>query len=262
MPETNKSLILTRDNHGVATLAFNRPNLHNAFDDKLIADLIIEFKRIELDPTIRVLVLTGLGKSFSAGADLNWMRKMVNYSKEQNYDDAILLAEMLRLLDKLSKPTIARVNGSAFGGGVGLIACCDIVLAASHAQFALTEVKLGLAPATISPYVVAAIGQRQARRYFLTAEKFDAHQACQIGLVHQVFETEALLDEAVKAKSEALLAAGPQALKATKRLIASVSADMQHVDDALLGETAELIARLRTSQEGQERLSAFLSKNK
>lgn len=262
MQEATKNLILTRDDRGVATLTFNRPNLHNAFDGKLIADLIIEFKRIELDPSIRVLVLTGSGKSFSAGADLNWMRKMINYSKEQNYDDAVLLAEMLRLLDQLSKPTIARVNGSAFGGGVGLIACCDIVLAASHAQFALTEVKLGLAPATISPYVVAAIGQRQARRYFLTAEKFDANQAREIGLVHQVFDSETLLDEAVNAKIEALLAAGPQALKATKQLIASVSADMQHVDDKLLGETAELIARLRTSQEGQERLSAFLSKNK
>ncbi len=165
-------ILLSTDARGVATLTLNRPALRNAFDDALIRDLTEAFRRVAADDAVRLLVLTGAGSAFSAGGDLNWMRRMAGYSQAENYADAMALASMLRALDTLTKPTVARVNGAAFAGGVGLICCCDIAVAAANAVFSISEVRLGLVPATIGPYVVAAIGARAARRYCLTAETF------------------------------------------------------------------------------------------
>lgn len=241
---------------GVATLALDRPDTRNAFDDALIAGLTDALKRVDADPGVRVVVLTGTGKVFSSGADLGWMKRMAAYDADANRADALKLAELMRTLDTLSKPTIARVNGAAFGGAVGLIACCDIAIAVELAKFSLSEVRLGLVPAVVSPYVVRAIGVREARRWFLTAEPFDAATAQRIGLLHEVVSV-AGLDFAVNAHVTALLKGGPTALAAAKRLVARVS---EPVDDALVAETARLIAELRVSAEGQEGLGAFLEK--
>ena len=179
--------ILTHiDGRGRATMTMNRPELHNAFDDAVISGLTDALKQLDDDPDVRVVTLAASGRSFSSGADLNWMRRMADYSREQNLADAEGLAELMRTLDTLSKPTIALVQGGAYGGGVGLVACCDIAIATGQASFCLPEVRLGLLPAVISPYVVAAIGSRAARRYFLSAETFDAAEAYRLGLVHQV----------------------------------------------------------------------------
>ena len=241
---------------GVTTVTLDRADKHNAFDDVLIAELTEALKRADADHATRVVVLTGAGKSFSSGADLAWMRRMAGYDAVANRADSLKLAELMRTLDTLSKPTIARVNGAAFGGAVGLIACCDIAVSIDLAKFSLSEVRLGLVPAVISPYVVRAIGAREARRWFLTAEPFDAQTAQRIGLVHEVANV-AGLDHAVARQVDALLRGGPSALAAAKRLVARVSAP---VDDALVLETAELIAALRVSPEGQEGLTAFLEK--
>ena len=179
---SDTSILTQIDNDGRATLTMNRPELHNAFDDTLITGLIEKLRDLEDDPDVRFVILAASGKSFSAGADLNWMRRMADYSREQNLADAERLAELMRTLDTLSKPTIALVQGAAYGGGVGLVACCDIAIATARASFCLSEVKLGLIPAVISPYVVAAIGPRAARRYFLSAESFDAGEANRYGL--------------------------------------------------------------------------------
>src|SRR6185369_4470029 len=185
MPIMSEPTILTHiDNSGVAVLTMNRPELHNAFDDTFITGLTAKLRDLEDDPDVRVVILAASGKSFSAGADLNWMRRMADYSREQNLADAEALAELMRTLDTLSKPTIALVHGAAYGGGVGLVACCDIAIATVRAAFCLSEVKLGLIPAVISPYVVAAIGPRAARRYFQSAEIFNAVEAHRLGLVH------------------------------------------------------------------------------
>src|SRR5689334_10987047 len=189
---TQPSVSSSIDQRGVATLTLNRPQIHNAFDDQLISALTHELGVLEHDRDVRLVVLAAEGRSFSAGADLNWMQRMAKYSEGDNIRDAVALANLMRVLDTLSKPTIARVQGAAFGGGVGLVACCDIACASSAAVFCLSEVRLGLIPAVISPYVIAAMGQRNARRYFLTAERFDAQQALRIGLVHHVVEPEAL----------------------------------------------------------------------
>ena len=181
---TNNNLLTTIDEQGRATLTMNRPEIHNAFDDLLIADLQRELERLDSDPQVRVVLLTASGKSFSAGGDLNWMRRMADYSRQENLTDALALAEMLKTLNQLSKPTIALVQGAAYGGGVGLVACCDIAIATPRAKFCLSEVKLGMIPAVISPYVVEAIGSRDARRYVLTAEIFSAAEADQLGLVN------------------------------------------------------------------------------
>jgi methylglutaconyl-CoA hydratase len=242
---------------GRATLTLDRPNLHNAFDDALVADLTRALERLDADPAVRVVLLAANGKSFSAGADLHWMRRMASYSVEQNLRDAEALARLMRTLDGLSKPTVALVQGPAYGGGVGLVACCDVALATSRAAFCLSEVRLGLVPAVISPYVVAAVGPRAARRLFLTAEIFDAHEAHRIGLVHEVVPEEDLLVRARRI-SEALLQNGPAALAAAKRLVARVS--RAPLDDALVAETARLIADVRASPEAREGLAAFLEK--
>ena len=242
---------------GIATIRMNRPDVHNAFDDALIAELTAELNRLDQAPQVRIIVLAARGKSFSAGADLNWMRRMAKYSQEENLRDARALAGLMRSLDGMHKPTIAQVQGAAVGGGVGLVACCDIAIASTAATFALSEVRLGLIPAVISPYVIGAIGERAARRYFLTAERFDAMEARRMGLVHEVVEG-AALEDTVASLAAHLLKGGPQALSAAKKLIADVS--RRPMDDALADETAQRIAAIRVEQEGQEGLAAFFDK--
>ena len=243
----------------VARLRMNRPQLHNAFDAELIGALSGALQSVGSDDSVRVVVLEGAGASFSAGADLNWMRGMAAASEAENRTDSLALARLMRTLDELPKPTIAAVQGSAFGGGVGLVACCDIAIAARGAKFGLTESRLGLLPAVISPYVIAAIGARNARRYFATAELFDTEEALRIGLLHDVVNPTAL-DTAVQRQIDLLLKAGPIASASAKGLIRDVCA---HADGAKHdADNASLIARLRVSPEGQEGLSAFLDKRK
>jgi methylglutaconyl-CoA hydratase len=247
------------DARGIAFLWLARPELHNAFDDALIAGLDAEIARLGALPTVRALVLGGRGKSFSAGADLNWMKRMADYDEARNGADAAALAGLMRTLDRCPKPTLARVHGAAFGGGVGLVACCDIAIAAHGAQFCLSEARLGLIPAVISPYVVRAMTPRAARRYFLTAETFTAAEALGLGLVHRVVSADAL-DASIEAMLLLLLAAGPAAQAECKTLIAAV-AD-RPVDDAMVADTARRIARIRVSPEGRAGIAAFLDKRK
>lgn len=244
------------DSRGVATLCLDRPQLHNAFDDTLIAELNRVLTDYAADPAVRVLVLRSNGKSFSAGADLNWMKRVAQYDFDDNLRDSQALAELMERIYRFPAPTVAVVQGPAFGGGVGLVSCCDIAIASTSASFCLSEVKLGLAPAVISPYVIAAMGARQAQRYFLTAERFSADTACQTGLVQQVVAPEVLDDEAGKLLN-ALLANGPVALAACKQLIHRVAeASTPEIRDY----TTHLIATLRAGAEGQEGLKAFLDK--
>ena len=243
----------------VARLRMTRAHVHNAFDDGLIADLTATLAQLAADARVRVLVLEAEGASFSAGADLNWMRGMAAASEDANRQDSLALARLMRTLDELPKPTIARVQGAAFGGGVGLVACCDIAIGVPEAKFGLTESKLGLLPAVISPYVIRAIGARQARRYFATAEIFDAAEALRIGLLHHVVAADAL-GAAVQRQIDLLLKAGPVAAASAKTLVREVCA---HQDGSRHdADNAALIARLRVSPEGQEGLSAFLDKRK
>lgn len=252
-----ENLLTSQSANGVLTITLNRPEIHNAFDDQLIVQLTQILEAAGADKAIRVVALTGAGKTFSAGADLNWMRRMAAFSEEENYHDAMALGELMLTLNRLPKPTIARVNGAAYGGGVGLIACCDMAIAVDHAQFALTEVKLGLIPAVISPYVVAAIGGKKARRYFLTGERFSATDAVAFGLLNMaVAENE--LDQAVGKMIDLLLVGGPVAQAEAKDLIASVA--HRPPTDSVIADTAERIAHIRISSEGQEGLAAFLEK--
>ncbi|MCZ6722477.1 MAG: enoyl-CoA hydratase/isomerase family protein [Gammaproteobacteria bacterium] len=244
---------------GVASVTLNRPEQHNAFDDGMIAELIELLGQLEQDDRVRVLVLRAAGKSFSAGADLNWMRRMADYDLARNTDDAMQLAELMRRLNCFPKPTIALVQGAAYGGGVGLIACCDIAIASKQALFCLSEVKLGLIPAVISPYVIEAIGARAARRFMLTAERFSAEQACRLGLVHQVVEAQEL-DTTLDSILEFLLAAGPAAQAAAKDLIRAVS--NQPIDSDIIQNCAQRIAQIRATSEAREGLDAFLEKRK
>lgn len=241
----------------VARIRMERPELHNAFDAGLIASLTSALGQLGADASVRIVVVEGAGASFSAGADLNWMRGMATASEADNREDALALARLMRTLDELPKPTIARVHGAAFGGGVGLVACCDIAIGVPEAKFGLTESKLGLLPAVISPYVIAAIGTRQARRWFATAEIFDAARAKEIGLLHDVVAADAL-DAAVDRQIALLLKAGPVASASAKRLVRDVAA--RHDRDRLDHDNATLIAALRVSPEGQEGLAAFLDK--
>lgn len=252
------SLDITIDRH-VARIALNRPALHNAFDDALILELTVALQRIDADEAIRAVVLTGNGASFSAGADLNWMRGMAAASEAENRADSEKLAALMRTLNFLSKPTMARVNGAAYGGGVGLVACCDIAICSETARFGLTEVKLGLVPAVISPYVIAAVGARHARRLFVTAELFDATEAARIGLVHRVA---ADLDAAVDETLDHLSKGGPVAQAEAKRLAFRMAGATLHSAQSIDVENAALIARLRVSAEGQEGIGAFLGKRK
>jgi len=241
----------------VARLRLNRPELHNAFDAVMIAALTGALEAVARDDGVRVVVLEGEGASFSAGADLNWMRAMASASEAENRDDALALARLMRSLNELPKPTIAKVHGAAYGGGVGLVACCDIAIASLKARFSMSEVKLGLVPGTVSPYVIAAMGERQARRYMLTGERIDAAEALRIGLVHKVVDAGAL-EAAVEELVKTLLANGPQAMSEAKELIATVA--RRPLDDRLVDDTAARFARIRTSDEGREGVKAFLEK--
>ena len=244
---------------GVGRITMARPEKHNAFDDGLIADLSAAFEAAGRDDAVRVVVLEGEGKSFSAGADLGWMQRMADYSDAENLADARKLAGMMRALNELPRPTIARVQGAAFGGGVGLVAACDIALASQAANFCLSEARLGLIPSVISPYVVEAIGARAARRYFQTAERFDAETAHVLGLVHEVVPRERL-DGRLEELIGVLLDNGPAAMAASKDLIRRVASGP--VDDAMVEDTAQRIADIRATDEGREGVNAFLEKRR
>lgn len=253
-----ENLTLEKKN-GVAFVTLSRPEVRNAFDDALISNLNRTFLELDKDETVRAMVLAGAGKAFCAGADLNWMKRMARFGYEENLADASALAGMLRTLDRMSKPTIARVHGPAYAGGVGLVAACDIAVGSPEAEFCLTEVKLGLSPATISPYVVRAMGARLARRYFLTAEVISAHEAHRLHLLSAVTAREDL-DKTVDAILGQLAAGGREAQARIKDLVRSVSA--RPIDDAMIADTAQRIAEIRVSREGKEGIASFLEKRK
>lgn len=254
---TTDKLLVVRDNRDVVTLTLNNPEQHNAFDDKLIADLKAAFASLADDTSVRAVVLAANGRSFSAGADLGYMRKMAGFNQADNQRDAEQLAAMLAALNNLPMPTIARVQGAAFGGAVGLVSCCDMAVGSQRASFCLSEVKLGLIPATISPYVLRAIGERAARRYFTTAERFDAATAARLGLLSEVVD-DSELDSTVEQLLDALLANGPCAVREAKALVLDYGG--RSIEPALILDSSERIARLRVSAEGQEGLASFFGK--
>jgi len=260
MTDQTSAVLLRRRDGGIAEVILNRPDKRNAFDDDIIQQLIHSLSGLDADPETRVVLLRSEGRHFSAGADLAWMRRMADASREENLEDARQLARLMALLNGLSKPVIGLIQGAAYGGAVGLAACCDIVLATEQASFCLSEVKLGLIPAVISPYVVRAIGERQARRYFISAEPFSAREALEYGLVHIVCTDVTAMEQRCDQLLRQLAQNGPRAMKAAKDLILAVS--QQPIDDALIDDTAQRIADIRVSEEGQEGLSAFLSKRK
>ncbi|HYL48656.1 MAG TPA: enoyl-CoA hydratase/isomerase family protein [Stellaceae bacterium] len=253
------AVLASRDARGVATVTLNRPERRNAFDDALIRDLDRLFAELARDASVRVVVLTGAGSAFSAGADINWMRRVASYSKRENRADAMGLARMLRRLDTLPKPTVARVNGAAYAGAIGLICACDVAVTAAEATFAISEVRLGLLPATIAPYLTATIGPRQGRRYNLTGEAFNADEALRIGLVHKVAPL-AQLDAATDEIIAALLQGAPGAQARAKRMVAAVAG--KPIAPSVMARTADAIAEARASPEGREGLAAFLEKRK
>ncbi|PWW14364.1 MULTISPECIES: enoyl-CoA hydratase-related protein [Pseudidiomarina] len=251
----NYQSIILEEKNQVAWLTLNRGAVHNAFDDNMIAELLHALAQVRSNNNVRMLILQAQGKNFSAGADLTWMRSMASKNYAENIKDANELARLMQELDELPQPTVALVQGAAFGGAVGLAACCDICLATPTASFCLSEVKIGLIPAVISPYVMRAIGTRQARRFMLTAERFSADVAQQIGLVHSLVDD---LEEAVTPVIEQLLGNGPHAVAAAKKLILTL--DQQPLNENTRTTTIEAIAAIRVSAEGQEGLSAFLEK--
>jgi methylglutaconyl-CoA hydratase len=250
-------MLLVEKKDGVARVTLNRPEVRNAFDDALIASLRKTFDELGGDPSVRAMVLGGNGPSFCAGADLNWMKRMAGYDYAANQRDAQALADMLAALDRMPKPTIARVHGPAFAGGTGLVAACDIAVGTAEAKFCFSEAKLGLSPATISPHVLRAIGERAARRYFLTAEIFDADEAHRIGMLSILTGK---LDETIDGLLEHLLAGGPEAMRKIKELVRAVAS--RPLDDALVADTAKRIAEIRVSPEGKEGIASFLEKRK
>ena len=243
----------------VATVTLNRPELRNAFNETTIAELAQAFDELGQDEQVRAIVLAANGLAFCAGADLNWMKKMAGYSAAENQADAMRLASMLRTIYYCPKPVVAKVQGDCYAGGVGLAAACDIVVASEAANFCLSEVKLGLIPATIAPYVIKAMGEQAARRYFLTAERFSALEAKQMGFAHEVVVAETL-DTLVATIVKALVNNSPNAVREAKRLVREIAG--MPVTDALLGDTAERIAQIRASGEGREGVSSFLEKRK
>ncbi len=250
-------LLLSTDRHGVATLTLNRPERHNAFDDGLVALMSATLRRLAENERVRIVAIQGAGRSFSAGGDIEWLRRMAGASFEENLRDARALAEMMQLLDNFPKPTIAFVHGAAYGGGVGLVACCDIAIATEHATFSLSEARLGIIPAVIGPFVIRAIGPRQARRLMLTAEIVSAAAAREMGLVHEaVPEGEA--KERLARTTEAMLRCAPGAQKEAKAFVARCGE--RTIDDSIGEESARILATLRGSSEGREGLSAFLEK--
>ncbi len=250
----------TQTEQGVYTITLSRPDVRNAFNETLIGEIRQAFEQAGSDPAVRCIVLAAEGKAFCAGADLNWMRRMADYNRQQNIDDAGELARMLRTIFECPKPTIARVQGDVYAGGMGLVATCDMAVSLDSAGYCLSEVKLGLIPATISPYVIRAMGARASHRYFLTAERFDAAEALRLGLVHEVVTSEAQLDERVSALVQALLLASPNAMRECKQLLRDVAG--QEINDALVAQTVAGIADIRASAEGKEGVQSFLQKRK
>jgi methylglutaconyl-CoA hydratase len=254
---TLTSPLLVEHDNGVTTLTLNRPAINNAFDDEMIRLMIMALDECRLNDDVKVVKLTGAGKHFSAGADLNWMRRMADLDYSENRKDAGQLARLMTTLYHLNKPTIAQISGASYGGAVGLIACCDIAIASTNSIFCLSEVKIGLIPAVISPYVVKAIGERQARRFFITAEVIKSEQALNLNLLHEVVPLEELktrVDDIVSL----MLTNGPKAMRISKALVQKVA--NEKIDDDLKHYTRDLIAHVRVSEEGQEGLSAFLEK--
>ncbi|WP_166267573.1 enoyl-CoA hydratase-related protein [Marinobacter caseinilyticus] len=260
MTDQETAVLLNRRANGVTDVVLNRPDKRNAFDDVIIQQLIAALEEVDADNNTHIVILRSEGKHFSAGADLGWMRRMADNSRQENLNDSRELARLMNVLNHLSKPVIGLVQGAAFGGAVGLAACCDIVLATETSSFCLSEVKLGLIPAVISPYVVRAIGERQARRYFITAEVFTARQAQQFGLVHDVCDNLSAMERRCDELLLQLALNGPEAMKAAKDLVFAVSQKVIGKD--VIDDTAQRIADIRVGAEGQEGLSAFLNKRK
>ena len=258
MSEKRYQTILFLRQDKVVRISLNRPEVHNAFNSTMIRELANAFKEAQEDESVRVVVLTGQGESFCAGADLNWMKEIIRYSFEQNLKESTELAELMHQIYILPKPTLARINGATIGGGNGLFSACDLAIASERAKFGLSEVKIGLVPAAISPYVMRRIGESAARELFLTGERFDARRALEIGLVNKVVPYEEL-DKKVEEVVRVLLSSGPEAIASCKELLHKVPA---MTDEQAKAYTAEMIARLRISQEGQEGMAAFLEKRK
>ena len=244
---------------GVETVTLNRPEVRNAFNDEVIAELTAVFLELARRDEVRCVVLAGNGPAFCAGADLNWMKRMAGYTRDENIEDASQLARMLEVVYRCPKPTIARIHGDVYAGGTGLVAACDMAVAVDTAQFCLSEVRLGLIPATISPYVIRAMGTRAAHRFFLTAERFAADEALRIGFVHQVVKADGL-DAAVASLAQSLVSAGPEAVKACKKLLHDVAG--HEITAGLVRRTVEGIADIRASEEGREGVQSFLGKRK
>lgn len=243
----------------IATVTLNRPDVRNAFNETTIAEIKQAFSELGDDAALRAIVLAANGPAFCAGADLNWMKKMAGYTHAENHADALQLAEMLRTIYLCPKPVVAKVQGDCYAGGMGLVAACDIIVAVEEANFCLSEVKLGLIPATISPYVIKAMGETASRRYFLTAERFGAREALRIGFVHEVVSAQAL-DAKVAEIVKALVNNSPNAVQQAKVLVREVAG--QEVNDGLLADTAERIAQIRASDQGREGVASFLEKRK
>ena len=254
---SNELILTDITPNGIAKVTLNRPDKHNAFDDAMIGELRDQFRALAANDAVRVVILASSGKNFSAGADLNWMKRMAEYDFDDNLKDARALADMLRALYEIPQPTIARVQGAAYGGAVGLVSCCDMAVASEEASFCLSEVKIGLIPATISPYVIRAMGERQARRYFTTAERIDAPTARDIGLVHEVTDADKL-DQKLAELVGKLVLNGPKALRESKSLVSDFAGRV--ISAGVIADSCERIARIRGSEEGQEGLSAFLEK--
>ena len=243
----------------VARITLTQPEVRNAFSDEVIAEITAAFTEVGARPDVRVVVLAAEGPAFCAGANLNWMRRMADYTRDENLADAAALAEMLRVMYECPKPTIARIQGDVYAGGMGLVAACDMAVSVDTANFCLSEVKLGLIPATISPYVIRAMGARAAHRYFLTAERFDAKEAHRIGFVHEVVSADQL-DAKVAELTQALVNASPNAVRSCKMLVQEVAG--RDIEAPLIGQTVEGIADIRTSSEGREGVQSFLQKRK
>jgi methylglutaconyl-CoA hydratase len=251
---------IERDARGVAMLTLNRPDVHNAFDELMIREVIAAFRDLGEDDAVRVIVIAAEGRSFCAGADLNWMKRASEYDEDQNREDAGELALMLNAIYACPKPVIARVHGNAFGGGVGVVAAADIAIGVADVVFSLSEVKLGIIPAVISPYVIEAIGARYAHRYFISAERFSGSEAYRIGLLHDLAASVEAMDEQIAVLCTALLANGPKAIESAKNLIQAVA--QKSIDDELMEDTIERIAQIRSTPEAKEGISAFLEKRK
>lgn len=257
----SETLKIQKKDNGTLTITLNRPEIHNAFNDQMIAELTEQFQSANGDKSVQVIVLEGEGKSFCAGADLNWMKRMKDYSEEENYRDSVALSRMLQAINFCSKTVVAKIHGAALGGGVGLAAACDYVVACEGTTFGLTEVRLGLLPAVISPFVVAKIGSSQARALFTTGERFDEARAREIGLVHQV-SLERHFQADVDKVVQSLLSVGPKARELAKGLALDVGRKLNHDFQELEELTCQLIAKVRVSEEGQEGMSALLEKRK